>query len=251
MNSVEIFALGFALVFGGALLGMRFSPFLSASELKEDTKLHVRTGVGLLTSMFALLLSLQLSSAKTSFDIQEQDVALLASKAVMLDRVLAIYGPEAQKARESLRDNIIGLLNHVWPKERTEASTWAPENKGGMEFYNMIQELSPKDEDQRSERAIALGMAVELGQMRWKSASRIRSSTALPLFVVEIAWATIIFTTFGLLAPRNAIVIVSLAICAGAVSGGFFLIVEMNRPFSGLLHASSAPLREALNYLAR
>lgn len=251
MNSVEICALAFTLLFGGALLGLHFSPFLSASELKEDTKLHVRTGVGLLTSMFALLLSLQLSSAKTSFDIQEQDVALLASKAVMLDRVLAIYGPEAQKARESLRDNIIGLLNHVWPKERTEASTWAPENKGGMEFYNMIQELSPKDEDQRSERAIALGMAVELGQMRWKSASRIRSSTAVPLFAVEIAWATIIFTTFGLLAPRNVIVVVSLAICAGAVSGGFFLIVEMNRPFSGLLHASSAPLREALNYLAR
>jgi hypothetical protein len=251
MNSVEICALAFTLLFGGALLGLHFSPFLSASELKEDTKLHVRTGVGLLTSMFALLLSLQLSSAKTSFDIQEQDVALLASKAVMLDRVLAHYGPEAQKARESLRDNIIDLLNHVWPKERTEGSTWAPENKGGIEFYNMIQELSPKDEDQRSERALALGMAIELGQMRWKSASRIRSSTAIPLFVVEIAWATIIFTTFGLLAPRNAIVIVSLAICAAAVSGGFFLIVEMNRPFSGLLHTSSAPLREALKYLAR
>ena len=251
MNSVGICALAFSLLFGGAVLGLHFSPFLSASELKEDTKLHVRTGVGLLTSMFALLLSLQLSSAKTSFDIQEQDVALLASKAVMLDRALALYGPEAQKARESLRDNIIDLLNHVWPKERTEASTWAPENKGGMAFYNLIQELSPKDEDQRSEKALALGMAVELGQMRWKSASRIRSSTAIPLFVVEIAWATIIFTTFGLLAPRNAIVIVSLAICAAAVSGGFFLIVEMNRPFSGLLHASSAPLRDALKYLAR
>ena len=251
MNSVEISVLAFILVFGGALLGLRFSPFLSASELKEDTKLHVRTGVGLLTSMFALLLSLQLSSAKTSFDIQEQDVALLASKAVMLDRILAHYGPEAQQARESLRNNVIDLLSQVWPKERTEASTWAPENKGGIEFYNQIQKLSPNDENQRSERALALGMAIELGQMRWKSASRVRSSTAIPLFVVEITWATVIFATFGLLAPRNAIVVVSLAICASAVSGGFFLIVEMNRPFSGLLHASSAPLREALKYLAR
>jgi hypothetical protein len=164
---------------------------------------------------------------------------------------LAHYGPEAQNARESLRNNLIDLLNHVWPKERTEASTWAPENKGGIEFYNQIQGLSPKDENQRSERALALGMAIELGQMRWKSVSRVRSSTAIPLFFVEVAWATIIFTTFGLLAPRNAIVIVSLAICASAVSGGFFLIVEMNRPFSGLLNASSAPLRNALKYLAR
>jgi hypothetical protein len=251
MNSVEISVLVFSLAFGGAMLGMYSRKFLPTGEFKEETKTHVRTGVGLLTSMFALLLSLQLSSGKTTFDTQEQDVALLASKAVMLDLVLAHYGPEAQKARESLRINTIDLLNHVWPKEQSEASTWAPENKGGVEVYNKIQELSPKNEDQRSERSLALGMAVDIGQMRWKSASRIRSSTAVPLMIVEVAWATIIFASFGLLAPRNWAVILSFAVCASAVSGGFFLIVEMNTHFSGLLHVSSAPLREALKYLAR
>ncbi len=124
MNSVAISVLVFSLVFGGALLGMYLSPFLSADQFKEETKTHVRTGVGLLTSMFALLLSLQLSSGKTTFDAQEHAVTLLASKVVMLDLVLAHYGPEAQKARESLRENIIELLNHVWPKERSEESTW-------------------------------------------------------------------------------------------------------------------------------
>jgi hypothetical protein len=178
-------------------------------------------------------------------------VALLASKALMLDRVLAHYGPDAQNAGKALRDNLIDLLNHVWPMERSETSTWAPENKGRIEVYNKIQELSPKDENQRSERSLALGMAIDLGQMRRTSASRVRSSTAIPLFIVEIAWVTVIFATFGVLPPRNTIVVVSLAVCALAVSGGFFLIVEMNPPFSGLLHASSAPIREALKYLAR
>ena len=251
MNSVEISILVFSLVFGGALLGMYVSRSLPTGELKEETRVSLRTGVGLLTSMFALLLSLQLSSGKTIFDTQEQDVALLAAKAVMLDRVLAHYGPEAQKARESLRDNVIDLLNRVWPKERSEASTWAPEDKGGIEVYDRIEGLSPKDEGHRSERALALGMAIELGEMRWKSASRIRSSTAVPLMMVEIAWATIIFTSFGFLAPRNGMVFVGLAVCASAVSGGFFLIVEMNTPFGGVLRASSAPLQEALKYLAR
>jgi hypothetical protein len=201
--------------------------------------------------MFALLLSLQLSSGKTTFDTQEQDVTLLASKAVMLDRVLAHYGPEAQKARELLRESIIDLLNHVWPKERSAASTWTPGSKSGIEVYEAIQKLSPKDENQRSEKALALGMTIELGQMRWKSASRIRSSTAIPLMIVEITWATIIFASFGLLAPRNMMIIISLGICASAVSGGFFLIVELNTPFIGLFHASSAPLRDTLKYLAR
>ncbi len=99
----------------------------------------------------------------------------------------------------------------------------APGTKSGIDVYNKIQELVPKDEDQRSERSLALTMAIELGQMRWNSASRIRSSTAVPLIIVEITWATIIFASFGLLAPRNWMVIISLAICASAVSGGFFL----------------------------
>jgi hypothetical protein len=201
--------------------------------------------------MFALLLSLQLSSGKTTFDTQEQNVTVLASKIVMLDRVLAHYGPEAQNAREILRGSVIDMLNEVWPMERSKASTWEPRGDEGKRVYDTIQGLSPQNDEQRSERTLALNMVVDLGQMRWNSAARIRSSTAVPLMIMEIAWATIIFISFGLLAPRNATVIVSLGVCAAAVSGGFFLIVELNTPFSGLLHASSVPIREALKYLAR
>jgi hypothetical protein len=250
MNSVEIGILAFSLVFGGALLGISLSQFLRTNQLKAETRSHVQWIVGLLTSMFALLLSLQLSSGKANFDTQEQDVSLLASKALMLDRILLHYGPEAQVAREALRESAVDLLKRVWPCEQSVASSWVPTGSGD-DVYDKIQALSPKDERERSERMLALEMAIDLGQLRWKSATRIRSSTAVPLMIVEIAWATIIFVNLGLLAPRNAMVIVSLAVCASAVSGGFFLIAEMNTPFGGLLHASSAPVRDALKYLAR
>jgi hypothetical protein len=36
-----------------------------------------------------------------------------------------------------------------------------------------------------------------------------------------------------------------------AVSGSLFLILEMNRPFEGLIKVSSAPLRYALSQLGR
>jgi|HubBroStandDraft_6_1064221.scaffolds.fasta_scaffold566359_1 Protein of unknown function (DUF4239) len=250
MGAVWISIAVFSLLFGGALLGMYFDPFPQADQLKDETRTHVQLAVGLLTSMFALLLSLQLSSGKTSFDAQEQDVTIMAARAAMLDRVLAHYGPEAQDARESLRRVVIDILNEVWPMERSKESTWTP-LIGGEEFYDKIQQLSPKNEEQISEKATAIDMAIDLGQMRWKSVERVRSSTAVPLMTVEIAWATIVFISFGLLAPRNATVIVSLAVCAAAVAGGFFLIVELNTPFNGLLHVSSAPIREALKYLAR
>jgi hypothetical protein len=250
MNSIGISILAFSLVFGGALLGIYFGPFLGTNQLKAETIVHVRTGLGLLTSMFALLLSLQLSSGKTNFDEQEHDVTLLAAKALMLDRVLHHYGPEAEVAREALRESAVDLLHRVWPNERSEASSWVPTGYGD-DVYDKIQALSPKDENQRSEKMSALTMAIDLGQMTSKSATSIRSSTAVPLMMVEITWAAIIFVTLGLLAPRNVTVIVSLAIYASAVSGGFFLIAEMHTPFGGLLHASSAPVREALKYLDR
>jgi hypothetical protein len=250
MISVEVSITVFILLFGGAAWGMYFDPFPPADQRKDETRAHVQVAVGLITSMFALLLSLQLSSGKTTFDTQEQEVTAMASRTIMLDRVLAHYGPEAQDARETLRESVIDLLNEVWPMERSKSSTWEPTGEGDK-VYDKIQGLLPQNDEQRSERTVALNMVVDLGQMRFNSAARIRSSTAVPLMIVEIAWATIIFISFGLLAPRNATVIVSLGVCAAAVAGGFFLIVELNTPFSGLLHVSSAPVREALKYLAR
>jgi hypothetical protein len=68
---------------------------------------------------------------------------------------------------------------------------------------------------------------------------------------MEIAWATLIFSSFGLLVPHSLTAIVSLAFCAVAVSGGFFLIAEMNTPFSGLIRVSSAPIRETFKQLVQ
>ncbi len=244
MNSIKTSIVVFSLLFGGALLGKYFSSFLSIEHLRG-----VQLGVGLLTSMFGLLLSLQLSAGKTYFDNQEQDVVLMSSRVVLLDNLLAHYGPEAREARKMLRDKVADVLTRAWPKERYATSTWSPPDEIGV--FDKIEELSPRDEDQRSKRTLALRMAIDLQQTRWQTAIRIRSSTALPLMIVETAWSTIVFVSFGLLAPAGLKAIISLALFACAVSSGFFLIEEMNTPFSGVLRVSSAPIREALERLAR
>jgi hypothetical protein len=245
MISRKISVLVFSLLFGGALVGMYASPFLPVDHIKG-----VQVSIGLLTTMFGLLFSLQLSSGKTYFDTQEQELMGLGSKLVLLDNILGHYGPEAEGAREALRNSVHEFLNHEWPTERPSMSTLAPTHEGD-ELYEKIKQLSPGDEIKRSEKSLALGMAVDLRRTRWISAARIRSSTAVPLMVMEIAWATLIFSSFGLLAPHNVTATVSLALCAFAVSGGFFLIVEMNTPFSGLIRVSSAPIRETFKQLAQ
>lgn len=57
--------------------------------------------------------------------------------------------------------------------------------------------------------------------------------------------------SFGLFAPRNATTLLALVVCALAVSSAIFLILELDRPFHGIIQISGDPLRAALQQLGR
>ena len=77
------------------------------------------------------------------------------------------------------------------------------------------------------------------------------SSVSLPMLIILILWLSIIFISFGLFAPTNATVVVSLLAAALSVSGAIFLIMEMYSPYAGLIQISPAPLRAALAHLGQ
>ena len=66
-----------------------------------------------------------------------------------------------------------------------------------------------------------------------------------------VFWLTMLFASFSLFAPPNATVIATLVICALSVSAAIFLILELDRPFEGLIRVSSLPLRNALEQLGQ
>jgi hypothetical protein len=72
-----------------------------------------------------------------------------------------------------------------------------------------------------------------------------------PLLVVLVVWLAIIFATFALFAPHDATVVTVFVVCALSIAGSFFLIVETNRPYSGFLRLSLAPLFDAYDQLTR
>jgi hypothetical protein len=125
----------------------------------------MKVGASLLTSMFALLLSLQLSSGKSAFDQQEREVSVMASKLALLDRVLFRYGPEATDARAVLRSSVADMLNQGWPQERLQAPNLAP-RAGGEIILDKIQELTPENDAQRTEKTEAIGIVIDLGELR-------------------------------------------------------------------------------------
>jgi hypothetical protein len=250
MNSLAIGGIAFACVFGGALFGLFLRTRLREHHLSAESKDVVKLGIGLIATMSALVLGLLVASAKSSFDAQSSEVTHMAGNVVVLDRALAHYGPDAKEARQTLRSAVNGLLEQLWPTDGSQPSQGKP-TLAGEAMYEKIQELKPKDESQRTLQAQALKIAVDIGQTRWLLYSQKGSAVSVPFLVVVIFWLTIIFGSFGLFAPRNIVVLVTLFVCALSVAGALYLVLELDRPFEGLIQISSEPLRNALEQLGR
>jgi hypothetical protein len=252
MNSVTISGIVFACIFGGTLLGMILRAILPEKHLSAESKDLVKLGMGLIGTMTALVLGLLIASAKSSFDTQRNGVAQLAGNIIFLDRTLAHYGPEAKDVRDMIRASVADMLQRTWPGENSNSGQAA--EKAGTEgkyegVYEKIQELTPKNDAQRAFQAQALKTATDIAQARWLLFAQKGSSIPTPFMVVLVAWLTLILASFSLFASPNGMVFATLLICALAVSSAIFLILELDRPFDGIIQISSAPLRNALAQL--
>jgi hypothetical protein len=251
MSSLEISSITFGCVFGGALLGLAIRRLLPKDHLSGDTKDAVKVGMGLVATMAALVLGLLVASAKSSYDQQRNEMTEMSSKIVLLDRVLAHYGPETKEERNLLRNAATRILDQTWPKDNVGDSQLEPPAAGGEVLYDKLQALTPKDETQRSLKAQALAIGMGIGQTRWLMYDQTVEPVSAPLLIILILWLTTIFISFGLLAPANLTVAASYFAAALAVSSAILLILEMYSPYTGLLHISSATLRAAVAQLGR
>jgi hypothetical protein len=250
MSSITISLIVFACVFGGALLGIFLHAVLPQHHLGADSKDIVKLGMGLVGTMSALVLGLLVASAKGSYDAQNAELTQTSANIAILDRGLAVYGPETKETRALLRGFVARFLDQMWSKDGTGASPSAAPS-GGEILYEKIQGLSPKNDAQRSLQGQMLSIAVDVGKTRSLMYAQQAASVSMPLLVVLVLWLTVIFVSFGLFAPFNATVVSSLFVSALSVSGAIFLILEMYAPYTGLIQISSAPLRAALAHLGQ
>jgi hypothetical protein len=252
VSSIGTSCIVFACVFGGALLGMLFHNFLPEHHLDPDSRNVVNLGMALIGTMTALLLGLLIASAKSSFDTQKSEVTQMAANIVQLDRILARYGAEARGARVALHRAVLSV-DQSWSENaaRSERLDSAQVRAEATSFYENIEELSPRNDFEHSLQSQAIQTAFEIGQARSLLVEQAGSSIPTPFLVVVVFWLTCIFASFGLFAPRNGTVIVTLFVCALSVSAAIFLILELDSPFSGLMQISDAPLRAAIAHIGQ
>jgi hypothetical protein len=251
MNSLVVSLIVFACVFGGALCGMLLRVALPQDQLSADSKDVVKLGMGLIATMSALVLGLLVASAKSSYDAQSSALTDMSSKVVVLDRVLAHYGPETKEVRNLLRGTIADVLDRTWPKDRASSSQLEAPPGSGEILMDKIQELSPQDDRHRTLQAEAVSIVLGLGQTRWLQFAQSTTSISMTLLVMVVFWLVTFFLGFGLFAPRNWTAISTVFLTALSVSGAILLILAMYAPYGGLIPISSAPLRAALTQLGK
>lgn len=265
MNPIAISLVAFACIFGGTLFGMFLRNILPEHHLSDESKDAVKLGIGMIATMAALVLGLLIASAKGTFDTASTGLRQVGARVILLDRVLAQYGPETGEARQLLRRSVAAALKQIWPEEQMGpvmakgvegGETKALKDKLRQQparieaVQDLLRQLTPKTDAQRSLQSRALQVSGDIAEGRWLLIEQMgQSSLPRPFLMILIFWLLIIFATFGLFSPRNTTVVVVFLICAVSVAGSLYLIMELDNPYGGLIKVSSGPLRQALALL--
>ena len=167
MSALTISLSVFVCIFGGGLLGILIHHLLPDDQLRADSKDVVRLGMGLVATTAALVLGLLVASAKAFYDTQNTEVTQFAANMVLLDRVLAHYGAESAEARAALPNAVTHMIEVIEPYSGSNKTHSQHGSLRAEVLIEKIQELSPKDDNQRSLRQQASNVAVQLGQIRW------------------------------------------------------------------------------------
>lgn len=253
MNSLIIAPVVFVFCFGAALAGMALRVRLPEGHVDSDSREVMKLVMGLIATMAALVLGLLIASAKNTYDTQATELQQVAVNIVQIDEMLALYGPQTREVRGMLKVAVEGAHDRVWPANNARPDIMLPEGHRATAdvFFEKLHELAPATEAQRYALTAALQIGSSLGHTRLLMSEQLDGSVSWLLLAVLVFWVTVLFLGFGLFARLHVTMTVAFIIGALSVSSAIFLILELSRPYEGVMHLSDAPLRNALAVIDR
>jgi hypothetical protein len=247
----------FALLLAASGVGMYLHDQLGEQHRSSETKDHVRLVVSILVTFTALVLSLMLSEVKGSFDTFDSRLRAFAGDISNLDIHLREYGPDADPIRAMIRKYVAASIADSWrdeaapsgdfPRFDGPASVERPELGALLiQVDAAIHKLDPPDRFHQRLTDSLSNQIDEALRGRRQLLETSHDTIAWPLMLAMCAWLTVVFGVFGLLSPRNAVVYLSIVICAICVAAAIFLIDDFDSPIDGLLQAPSDSMRATL-----
>ena len=241
----------FAVILAGAFAGMMARRALPEQHLNDQTKSLVTSSMAVVGTISALVLGLLISNANTSFITRSGEVKSLSADISRLDQMLRLYGPEAVPAREKLRQYAERKTDDLFPDNPRDVQIDNPSTyQVFQQAEYLMLELQTTDRHRRWFLEQAMTLASRIGNTRWLIAQQAGQGTPKAFVALMVFWLTLLFTSFGLFAPPNFISKMCLILCALSVAGAVEIILELEQPFSGLLHISPVPMQQTVQMLS-
>jgi len=243
-----IISLGvFLVILAGAFAGWAVRQRLPAHHLTDETKSLVSVSMAVVATLAALVLGLLISNANTSFTAVGGQVTALSAQILRLDQILHRYGPETAQSRELLRQYAELKTVDLFPDNAADVRL------SDQSTYERLQQLEDsllalKPASTRDQWWLgqATTLAGKIGDARWLLAQQVGQGTPKAFLALLVLWLTLLFSSFGLFAPRNFISAGTLMLCAVAVAGAIGMVLELEKGFGGLIHVSPQPMRQAV-----
>ncbi|NKK68546.1 DUF4239 domain-containing protein [Rhizobium leguminosarum] len=253
MGSLLVGGLVFVFLSMATSIGLVVRGRLPDHHLNAESKDVIRLATAVVGTLSALTLGLLIASAKSSYDNAEVEMRTAAARVLLLDRVMAQYGPETDKARQLMRELIERRLSRGWTAETTdETSGNAPGEYQDIEaVQTVLRSLLPRGSVQHSLQARALEVSGMMAEAHWLLVESGKEGLPWAFVTVLVCWLSLLFATFGLQAPANLTVLSILLVCALSVAGAIFLVSDMANPYVGLIRVSDAPLQFAIERLGK
>ena len=266
MTELETSVVVFLCLLAATGLGVFVRPLLPEEHKAHETVQLLKLVVGMLVTFAALVLGLLTASSKTVFDNTTNDIRAYAAALIQLDNSLREYGPGADAPRRLLRAYTAAAIASTWAQERPPPGDYYEKALPSYGTDNLdsrilgamleraqryIRELQPPDQFHQKLADEALVRFDRLIQQRWKIVEEARGSASSPFDRILVFWLLIIFLCFGLIAPRNALALVTITLGALSIASTVLVILDLDTPFTGSILVPSQPMRDALAYLSR
>jgi hypothetical protein len=237
-------------VFASAMIGSLIRRKLPESHFTDETKSVITLSMGVVGTLTALVLGLLTATASTTFNTRNQEITTLAAKLIQLDRLLRLFGPDADGEREQLRNYMTMKFKDLSPDGRAKPVLDNPKTTALFEeLEDQLSAMQGHSPHQKWVLSQAKAQAASISDLRWLLIEQDIIGIPVPVLILVVFWLCLLFMSFGLFSPRNATVRVALFLCAIAVAAAVQMILDLSRPFEGAVRVSDKPLRHALDVI--
>lgn len=247
MTPIVAGLLALVAIAGGSIIGLLVAWRLPENHREESTRMAVSVSMAIVGTLSALVLGLVLNSAGTSFSLRTGAIETIAMDLLKLDRLLHAYGPSTAHIRTDLQAYTRAKAEELAQSGGHDVGLTTLDRLGALS--GAVLGLAPADEREKALYARAVRLIEGIEDSRWLLFEKSRMVMPTSFLVMLVLWLALLFSSFGLFAPRNGTAVTFLLLGAAAISGSIFVTLELGSSRAGFILPSVEPLYTVANLM--